>query len=380
MQLVQNDDANSANGYNRSEITFTATSSGTYYLDVSGYGSATGGYYITASRPLSDTIAASSATSGTIAIGASVNGTLDNTGDHDWYAVTLVAGQTYEFTTLATGGASDPDTALILRSSSGQLLAYNDDANGTYSRIRFTATSSGTYYIDVHGWAESQSGAYTLQAAVGTPLTTYTLDQIATQLTNTYWGGTSRHFNVLPGGTITVNLTGLTAAGANLAREALNLWSDVLGIAFSEVTSGGQITFDDDQDGAFTNSTRSGGIITSASINVSTAWLASSGTTLRSYSFQTYVHEIGHALGLGHAGPYNSTANYAQDAVYLNDAWATTVMSYFDQQENTYFANLGFTYAYAVTPMLADIIAVAALYGGGATNTRTGDFDLRVQQ
>jgi serralysin len=370
--LVENDDANSANGLYNSEITFTATTSGTYFLDVSGFSSNTGTYYLSASAaPVLDAVKGTAATTASVAIGASVNGTIDQTGDHDWFAVQLTAGQTYLFTTSAVG-ANDVDTSLFLRNASGGLLAYNDDSNGTYSRIRFTAPTTGTYYIDVSGWAESDAGAYRLNAAVAPPLQLYTYDQIAFQLTNTYWGGSAQRFNVQSGGALTVNVTQLTADGQFLAREALKLWSDVTGITFNEVASGGQIQFDDDQSGAFATSTTSGGFIIESQVNISTEWLTTSGTGLRSYSFQTYLHEIGHALGLGHAGPYNSTANFTQDAAYLNDAWTTTVMSYFDQDENTYFDGLNFTRAFAQTPMIADIVAISALYGQ-ANNLRTGD-------
>ena len=373
--LVVNDDANTSAGLYWSEITYTATSSGTYYLDVTSYGGATGNYYVTASRPLDDSVGHTSGTSGTLTIGASpTDGQLEDTGDHDWYAVTLQAGETYEFTTYATGGSSDVDTTLTLRDSSGNVLAYNDDRSGTYSQVRFVAETSGTYYIDVGGWAESQAGAYRVEAAIAEPLTEFTNDQIADQLLYGYWGGASagRHFDVAPGGTITVNVTRLTADGQFLAREALGLWSDALGISFSEVTSGGQIVFDDEESGAYATSTRSGNIITVSNINISTDWLASSGTTLNSYSFQTYLHEIGHALGLGHGGNYNSSADYLQDASYLNDSWATTVMSYFSQNENSFFSGQGFSRVFAVSPRAADILAVQEAYGV-ATTTRVGD-------
>jgi serralysin len=192
------------------------------------------------------------------------------------------------------------------------------------------------------------------------------------QLLRGYWGGTGRRWNVGQGGTITVNLTALTAEGAFLAREALNLWTDVTGITFSEVTTGAQMTFDDNQEGAFASAPQVGGFITSANVNVGTGWLATNGTGLNSYSFQTYVHEIGHALGLGHGGNYNNNASYASDALYLNDSWATTVMSYFDQRDNTFFNTRGFSFAYAISPMQADIVALQESYGV-ANITRTGN-------
>ena len=145
------------------------------------------------------------------------------------------------------------------------------------------------------------------------------------------------------------------------------------------VTSGGQIVFDDTEDPtdpgptAYSEGHFSSGVYTSADVRISTSWVNQYETDLNSYSFQTYLHEIGHALGLGHAGNYNGNADYAADALYRNDAWSNSIMSYFDPRtDNTYFKGLGFTYQYTVTPMNGDIVAMQQMYGL-STTTRTGD-------
>lgn len=372
--LLLSDDDGGAGTF--SEIHFTATTSGTYYIAASTYNDTTTGTFLlrlTDTAPVApDTIAGDVTTTSTLALNGSADSSIDRAGDHDFYRVTLAAGQSVLFQTVSTGGANDVDSTITIRDASGTELAYNDDRVGTYSGVRFTATTAGTYYIDVGGWNDQEAGTYRINMITAPALEVYTNDQIAKQLTDDYWNGNRHHFDVAPGGTLTFNVTGLSAAAANLARQALLLWTDVTGITFSEVTTGGQLLFTNDEDGAFTTAVYSGGITTSATVNISQDWVDDYGTTLNSYSFQTFIHEIGHALGLGHGGPYNGTADYPEDAAYLNDAWITTVMSYFDENENTYFKDLGFTRQYTVSPMVADGIAVASLYGTN-TLTRTGD-------
>ncbi len=371
VQVVSNDDGGQDV---LSHITFTATSTGTYFVDVSGFSSTvTGSYSLFASNGLwnpADTVADNRNTTGSVAIGGSTTVNLNGLGDHDWYAVTLTAGTRYVFQTSGTGTV---DTFLMVRDANGEARGENDDSGGsTYSRLVFTPTTSGTYYIDVGAWREQDQGSFTLTAGVAEPLTVWTNDQIANQLTNLYWT-TPHHFAVTSGGTLTVDISALTASGQTLARAALAVWTDFTGINFTEQTGNAQITFDDDEEGAFaTASYNSAGVTTSANVNVATGWLTTYGTSLNSYAFQTYVHEIGHALGLGHGGNYNSTADYATDASYLNDAWITTIMSYFDAAENSYFAGLGYTRQFTLSPMAADAIAVANMYGT-VTTTRTGD-------
>lgn len=317
-------------------------------------------------------IPGNSSTGAVISIGGTVTNTLEVKGDHDWFKLELTAGQEVVIT---LNGITLEDPYLRIRDASGNVIFENDDiVSGEIrdSKLGFVAPTTGTYYIDVGAWNEDYTGDYQLQVKLYTPPPVWTTDEVADFLAYGYWNGNSHRFNVGQGDSITVNITGLTASGQTLAREALALWSDVIGVSFLEVTTGGQIIFDDDQEGAFATENSTGGFVTSAHVNISTQWLSDYGTGINSYSFQTYLHEIGHALGLGHAGYYNGSADYRYDALFLNDGWPTTVMSYFSQEESSYFTERTFSFAFAVTPMIADIAAMSLLYGV-STATRTGD-------
>jgi hypothetical protein len=317
-------------------------------------------------------IPASTTTTASISVGGSVTGTIETFGDHDWFRIQLTAGQKI---TITLNGTTLQDPFLRILNSTGGILQENDDISSGVirdSRIVFMAPTTGTYYIDAGAWQDNYVGDYQLNVTTYVAPSVWTYDQIADQLIRGYWGGTQHRFNVAPGGQLTVNLTALTPEGQILARGALATWTDVIGVRFVEVATGGQIIFDDNEEGAHADSRYSGSFITSSNVNVSTQWLADYGTRVGGYAYQTYIHEIGHALGLGHAGNYNGEADYQSDALYANDSWATTVMSYFSQTENSYFSGLGFDRNFLVTPMIADMVAMSKLYGL-STTTRTGD-------
>ena len=208
----------------------------------------------------------------------------------------------------------------------------------------------------------------TLSAA----LPTYSVTQIADYLANGYWndtGRSARKFDVSAGGTLTYSVAGLEAAGIWFVEKALEAWSAVTGINFVRTTGTADIAFQDHEAGAFNRSYTSGNDIVLSEVNVDPSWYAGEEYDLHSYSYQTYVHEIGHALGLGHGGNYNGSASFPGGAHYANDSWQMSVMSYFSQTENS---NVDADLAFLLTPMIADITAIQSMYGK-PTNVNDGD-------
>ncbi|WP_428667705.1 M10 family metallopeptidase C-terminal domain-containing protein [Reyranella sp.] len=181
-----------------------------------------------------------------------------------------------------------------------------------------------------------------------------------------YWGTGPRHFDH---STITVNIQDLTTAEQTIAQAALQTWEDVANVTFTYTTGAADITYINDGSGSAVTSysSVSGTTIASSTVHISSDWTGGAATGNYSYFFQTYVHETGHALGLGHQGPYNGSAVYDTDALWTNDTWRWSVMSYFAQ--NDYGSD---TYDYVLTPQMADIFAIQSIYGA-QTTTRTGD-------
>ncbi len=317
--------------------------------------------------------AASTSTSYAMSVGDTFSGSIGASGDNDWIEVQLQAGQTYTFDLQGapSGSGTLADPYLVLRDGSGNQLTYNDDGGSSYeSRLTYTAQTTGSYYLNARAYGSTQQGTYLLSMAEAEAPEAGTVDEMATFLLSGYWGS-ERSFDTSNDNTITVNLTALTAEGQQLARWALEAWETVANLDFVEVNSGGDITFDDNDSGAYASSVFANGVTQSSHINVSTSWLNSYGSDIASYSMSTYVHEIGHALGLGHQGGYNGSASYPNDATFLNDSYQLSVMSYFSQTEN---GAVHASYGQPITAMMVDIVAIQQHYGApGDTSPSAGD-------
>lgn len=295
-------------------------------------------------------------------------------GDADLVSISLTAGQVYRFDLGGTNGR-DLDTYLEIYDSSGRMVAFDDDSGpGMASSLVFVPTTTEVFTLRVRGYSTSVTGEYQLAATSITPPPMAALGTLANYLTTGFWTsrGEARHsFDTTDSNVITVNIAGLTAEGQTAALAAMEAWEMVANIDFRVVTTAAEITFDDQFAGAYATYVASGGRTISSEVNVSTNWLADFGSGFGTYGFQTYIHEIGHALGLGHQGPYNGTAGFTSEARFANDSWSLSVMSYFSQDTNPFDPG---SFAHLLTPMMADIVAIQTLYGrpvGGATAGNT---------
>ncbi len=217
------------------------------------------------------------------------------------------------------------------------------------------------------GWVPPDPVAAQAGAGIDAGQPVGTIAQLADYLINGFW----QYANYVPhhwgSNTVTYNFGNLNAAEQALATAALNAWHDVVNITWVYAASGAQLNFNHNGNMTAFETDSGAPIMTSATVDISSNWVTTYGTGIDSYSYQTYIHEIGHALGLGHQGPYNGSGTYGTDNIYANDTWQFSVMSYFGQDNYS-----GSSYRFVMTPMMADIYAVQLIYGV-PTTTHTGN-------
>ena len=150
-------------------VEFTPRASGAYYISVVGLGLTPGEYELTVSDITQDAdqYTADRGTSGRVAVGRSTTGTINSEQDVDWFKVTLTAGTGYridlEGRATDRGSLYDPWLRGIFDADGNEIPGTrNDDGGvGLNSRLLFTPTATGFYYVAVGGMAY-HVGSFTL--------------------------------------------------------------------------------------------------------------------------------------------------------------------------------------------------------------------------
>lgn len=228
-------------------------------------------------------------------------------------------------------------------------------------------------------------------------LTVLTDQQVFDQLNSgSKWSGSTITYSfpttssgIYTGGGEDGGFSALSQDAQDAAELALTLWDDLIAPDMLEVTGA---TSYDSANIEFGMSTTNVSYAHAYYPSVGSVWFntsygPSSGNNLTSpvpgqHGFLTYVHEIGHALGLNHMGNYNGSGNWTPSS--FQDSTVYSVMSYFGPSWGSGSSNGEGQVAWAdwygsdgrlyspQTPMLNDIMVIQQIYGV-ETTTRTGN-------
>jgi Ca2+-binding RTX toxin-like protein len=381
-------DDDSGPGFN-ALITYTAPTSGVYYLGANGIPTSTGNYVLTAAivgGP--DSIPGDATTTSTLTIdGPAAASAIDLAGDQDWYAITLVAGESYSFSLTGQGGTPLTDAFLSLYSASGQLLSVDDDGGaGLSSLMQYTATASGTYYLSAGGW-ETTVGGYSVSAAHGPPQ-----DPLDTLDLGFAFGAANISFYFAVTGE-THGPTGQalrdwTAAEQASVTSALATISNVANITFTQVATAAEADF------IFALTDLETGVLGQTWPDTSIAYMefapdgsgwSPAGLQPGGLGYSVVIHEVGHALGLDHPHLDGGDTQVMQGVTDIFDDYGDfllnqqifTIMSYNDgwPAEGIFGGTGGGNVS---TPMALDIAALQQRYGANLS-ANAGDtiYDLR---
>ena len=398
-----------------SQITYTAASSGIYYLEAFGSDWTEIGSYQISSAEIPDDYPVG--TAGVVTVGGSASsGVIDFDNDYDFFSVFLTAGVTYTFNL----SSSSFDTDLLLYAPGGNwLLARNDDfGSGTNSQITYTATSSGTYYLTASGFDSTDLGSYQISAEIigtaqGVAIDGSPTDGANPLIDSLVWGRAWQDTPGLPssGGPVTITYAPADAqelwdeytfqyapsmvwseAGLGAVPLALGSWASIANVEFVETTDidNADVCLIQATEGQLDGSLGRSDIPDPGAaeplyvrINGEDPSWSATGLAQGGYGYITLVHELGHMLGLAHPhdggddgeafpgveGPFGDfgTNNLNQGiftTMSYNSGWGSQFPSHtVDEYE----------YGWEATPMALDIAAIQVIYGANMTHALGND-------
>ena len=110
-------------------------------------------------------IPADDTTTAVLPLDTTVSESLETAGDIDWFRFEPTTDGDYQIN--LSGGGANPlgDTVLTVYDSGGNVVAFNDDANGTFfSEVIFSATGGQVYFVEARDFANDDAGDYELFA------------------------------------------------------------------------------------------------------------------------------------------------------------------------------------------------------------------------
>ena len=149
-----------------SEIYFKPTSSGIYFVQAGGMqNSNSTGIGTYTAHVYQDDYAGDGSTTGVVtfksyAVGTA-NGTLENTGDSDWFAVSLTKGVSYRIDVSGSnsGGGTLQNPSVSLYDHSGAAIAGGTNTGpGGDPELYFTPQTSGTYFVAAESYSQDGKG------------------------------------------------------------------------------------------------------------------------------------------------------------------------------------------------------------------------------